>query len=143
MNLAIFSDTLFALGRRWPRFPMAMLRAMPLPLLHALRAPGLAATLRHACRAPFYREAFARAGVDARRARRPEDLGEFFLTPEVLKSRPESLLCGTPHLAIESSGTSGHVTRIYLSRQELEYMARQGNVLLTAKIGRASCRERV
>ncbi len=128
----MLSDVLFALGRRWPRFPMAMLRAMPLPLLHALRRPGLAATLRSARRAPFYREAFARAGVDAAHARGPEDLGDFFLTPDVLKTRPESLLCGTPELAIESSGTSGHVTKIYLSRHELEYAARQGNLLLSA-----------
>ena len=132
MTLAMLSDVLFALGRRWPRFPMVTLRAMPLPLLHALRRPGLAATLRSAQRAPFYREAFARAGVDAAHARGPEDLGDFFLTPDVLKSRPESLLCGTPELAIESSGTSGHVTKIYLSRHELEYAARQGNLLLSA-----------
>ena len=43
---------------------------------------------------------------------------------------PISLLCGAPELAIESSGTSGHVTRIYLSRAELEYSARQGGLLL-------------
>jgi len=61
-----------------------------------------------------------------------EDLGDFFLTPDVLKQHPESLVCGTPDLAIESSGTSGHVTKIFLSRAELEYAARQGNLLLAA-----------
>jgi phenylacetate-CoA ligase len=40
------------------------------------------------------------------------------------------VLCGTPELAIESSGTSGRVTRVYLSRRELEYSGRQGNLLL-------------
>ena len=41
------------------------------------------------------------------------------------------MLCGKPDLAIESSGTSGRVTRVYLSRRELEYSGRQGNLLLT------------
>src|SRR5437899_540742 len=117
MTLSRLSDVLFALGRRSPRAPLALLRTMPLSLLHALRRPGFRATLRHARRAPFYREAFA--DVDLARIRAPHDLGDFFLTPDVLKTRPETLLCGRPHLAIESSGTSGHVTRIYLSRREL------------------------
>ncbi len=131
MTLTMFSELLFAAGRLVPRAPAAVLRAMPLSALHALRAPGLRATLARAARAPFYREAFARAGIDARALRRPEDLGDFFLTPEVVKSRPESLLCATPELAIESSGTSGRVTRVYLSRAELEYSARQGGLLYT------------
>jgi phenylacetate-CoA ligase len=129
---AILSEALFAIGRRRPGLPLALLRAMPLPLLHALRAPGVRATLRRAARSPFYREALAAAGVDLSRARRPEDLEDFFLTPDVLKQHPESLLCGTPELAIESSGTSGHVTKVFLSRAELEYAARQGNLLLAA-----------
>jgi phenylacetate-CoA ligase len=130
VRLAALSDLLFAAGRRFPQGPMAMLRAMPLPLLHALRAPGVRATLRHARKSPYYREALA--GIDLARARRPEDLGSFFLTADVVKQQPERLLCGTPDLAIESSGTSGHITRVYLSRAELEYAARQGNMLLTA-----------
>jgi phenylacetate-CoA ligase len=130
MNLRVTSEVLFALGRRYPRLPIAFLRALPLELLHAVRAPGLRETFTHAARAPWYRDAFAAARVDPRRARRPEDLGDFFLTPEVLKTRPEALLAGRPDLAIESSGTSGHVTRIYLSRQELEYNARQGGLML-------------
>ena len=131
MNLRAGSEILFALGRRYPRLPLAFLRAAPLPLLHALRAPGLRETFRIAARAPWYRDAFAAARVDARRARRPEDLGGFYLTPEVLKTRPEALVTGPAELAIESSGTSGHVTRVYLSRRELEYNARQGGLMLS------------
>src|SRR5439155_22337905 len=74
-------------------------------------------------------DAFAAAHVDAARARRPEELGDFYLTPEVIKTRPEALLAGTPELALESSGTSGRVTRVYLSRRELEDNARQGGLL--------------
>ena len=129
MNLQLVSDIVFALGRRAPRAPAALLRAMPPAFLHALRAPGLRETFRVATRASYYRDAFAAAHVDVARARRPEDLGDFYLTPEVLKTRPEALLAGTPELAIESSGTSGRVTRVYLSRRELEYNARQGGLL--------------
>ena len=130
MNLKLASEALFALGRRHPGLPFAVVRALPLGVVHALRAPGLRETFRVAARAPYYRDAFAAARVDAGRARRPEDLGGFFLTPDVLKTRPEALLAGTPELAIESSGTSGHASRVYLSRKELEYNARQGGLLL-------------
>jgi phenylacetate-CoA ligase len=130
MNLRFASKALFAIGRRRPRLPVAFLRAMPLGVLHALRGPGLRETFRVAARAAYYRDAFAAARVDVGRARRPEDLGDFFLTSEVLKTRPEALLVETPELAIESSGTSGHVSRVYLSRRELEYNARQGGLLL-------------
>src|SRR2546425_10203950 len=129
MNLQLVSDIVFALSRRAPRAPFALLRAMPPALLHALRAPGLRDTFRVATRASYYRDAFAAAHVDVARARRPEDLGDFYLTPEVLKTRPEALLAGTPELAIESSGTSGRVTRVYLSRRELEDNARPGGLL--------------
>src|SRR5205823_749023 len=64
-------------------------------------------------------------------------LGDFFLTPDQLKREPERFLCAPPDLAIESSGTSGHVTKIYLSRGELEYAARQGNLLFAVNdVGR-------
>src|SRR5438093_7363178 len=130
MNLRAGSEILFTLGRRYPRLPVAFLRALPLELLHTLRAPGLRETFQTATRAPWYRDAFAAARIDISRVRRPEDLGKFFLTPDVLKTRPEALLTEAPELAIESSGTSGHVTRIYLSRKELEYNARQGGLML-------------
>src|SRR3989454_6695924 len=129
MNLQLVSEVLFTLGRRSPRLPFAFLRAMPLGLLHALRAPGLRETIRVAARASYYRDAFAAARVDVARARRPEDLGDFYLTPGVLKTRPEALLAGTPELAIESSGTSGRGTRVYLSLRGVEYNAPQGGPL--------------
>ena len=129
MNLSGLSRALFAVGRRAPRVPLAFLKAVPPPVLDRVRALGFRETLRTARRAPYYRDAFARAGIDPRRVTSPAGLGDFFLPSSVLKTRPESLLCGEPELAIESSGTSGHVTRIYLSRAELEYTARQGGLL--------------
>src|SRR5207245_9307983 len=89
MNLQLVSEVLFALGRRSPRVPFAFLRAMPLGLLHALRAPGLRATFRVAARASYYRDAFAAMRVHAARARRPEDLGAVSRTPGGLSTRRE------------------------------------------------------
>src|SRR3989454_6875917 len=63
MNLQLVSDIVFALGRRAPRAPTALLRAMPPGLLRALRAPGLRETFRVATRASYYRDAFAAAHV--------------------------------------------------------------------------------
>jgi hypothetical protein len=71
MNLRTGSELIFALGRRYPRLPVAFLRALPLPLLHALRAPALRETFRIAARAPWYRNAFAAAHVNVRSVRRP------------------------------------------------------------------------
>src|SRR5439155_1208731 len=104
MNLQLVSEALFALGRRAPRLPFAFLRALPLGLVHALRAPGLRETFRVAARASYYRDAFAAARVDVAHARRPEDLGDFYLTPEVLKTRPEARVAGTAGLAIDRAG---------------------------------------
>ena len=127
------------MGRRYPRLPLAFLRALPLPLLYDAARAGAARDVPDRRARPLVsRRASRPRASTARRVRRPEDLGDFFLTPEVLKTRPEALVTGTAELAIESSGTSGHVTRVYLSRRELEYNARQGNLLLGALRPRAA-----
>src|SRR2546427_11076978 len=114
MNLHLVSEVLFALGRRSPRLPFAFLRAMPLGLLHALRSPGLRETIRVAAGASYYRDAFAAMRVDVARARRPEHLGDFYLTHGILKTRPDALATGPTELAIDGSGTTGHATPAYL-----------------------------
>src|SRR3989454_8463011 len=113
MTLQLVSEVLFALGRRSPRLPFAFLRAMPLGLLHALRSPGLRATFRVAARASYYRDAFAARRVDVARARRPEDLGDFYLTPGILKTRPEALVAGAAGAGSERSGATGPPARGY------------------------------
>ncbi|MBI2350738.1 MAG: phenylacetate--CoA ligase family protein [Deltaproteobacteria bacterium] len=80
-------------------------------------------------RSCYYRRKFCEYGIDIRKARSPQDLGDFYLTPDDLRASPETLLCGRPDLAIESSGTTGHATRIFLSHQELEYSAKQSAVM--------------
>lgn len=129
MNFAPISDAIFAAGRRRPDLVLRFVRALPLELIHALRKPGLKETFRRASRIPFYREAFARAGVDIDRIGSPEEMGDFFLLPDTVKNHPELLTDGTPELALESSGTSGQISRVYLSQGELDYNARQGVLL--------------
>ena len=49
MNVGAFSEAMSSVGRRFPRFPLALLSAM--------RSAGVGDTLRGATRAPFYRVA--------------------------------------------------------------------------------------
>ena len=64
MNVAGFSNLLFLVGRRYPAFPLALLRRLPLGLLQAMRGPGFRDVLRAALRSDYYREAFARTVSD-------------------------------------------------------------------------------
>jgi phenylacetate-CoA ligase len=90
---------------------------------------GQTVRLAASCSA-FYRREFARRGIDPRRVRGPEGLGEFFLTSDDLRATGAAeFCCAPPELAIESSGTTGRITRIFLSKSELDYNARQGAVL--------------
>jgi phenylacetate-CoA ligase len=82
-------------------------------------------------RSPFYRRRFREHGIRVDRVRVPEDLGSFYVSPEELKDSPEAFLCSKPDLAVESSGTTGHATRVFLGHDEVEYIASQA-VLLKA-----------
>lgn len=114
-----------------PRRLLTFLRMLPRPLLTGLRRVAFSQTVRLAAsRSAFYRAKFNRHGIDPKRVRSPADLGEFFLTSEELRATPPSeLCCAPPELAIESSGTTGRITRIFLSHEELDYYARQGAIL--------------
>ncbi len=123
-------------GSRSPDRLLRMIRHFPLPVMNALRRASLRQTVRLAGRSSrFYQEKFFRLGLDPRRIRSLTDLGRLETTPEELRAAPpEHLLCRPPALVIESSGTTGRVTRAYLSHRELEYYARQG-VILFAMLG--------
>jgi phenylacetate-CoA ligase len=110
---------------------LTFLRILPRPLLTELRRIAFRRTLRLvASRSAFYRKEFTRRRIDLNRVRSPGDLEGFFVTSEDIRMTPPAdFCCAPPQLAIESSGTTGRVTRIFLSRSELEYSARQGAVL--------------
>ena len=120
------------IGVGHPQALFRYIQAIPPSVLARLRHAGFKKTLRLAAvRSSYYRQKFLESGIDVEKARRPEDLGDFFLTSEELRKAPEALLCGPPELAIESSGTTGHAARVFLSHEELDYNARQ-SVLLRA-----------
>ncbi|HEX7630079.1 MAG TPA: hypothetical protein VF431_07040, partial [Candidatus Methylomirabilis sp.] len=123
-------------GRGAPDRLLWTIRHFPAPVMNALRASALRRTVRLvARRSRFYREKFAGLHIDPGAVRTIVDLRGVETTPEELRATPpDDLLCGTPELVVESSGTTGRVTRVYLSHQELEYYARQG-VILLAMIG--------
>jgi phenylacetate-CoA ligase len=117
-------------GRGAPNRLLRLVGWLPIPMLDWLRGSALRRTVRLAGeRSRFYREKFGSLGIEPGRVRRLSDLEKCFTTSEELRAAsPEDLLCGTPETVVESSGTTGRVTRIYLSREELEYAAWQGSI---------------
>lgn len=68
---------------------------------------------------PFYRQAFADRGINARAVRTPADLGDFYTTPDDLVAGAERFICRPPNIVFESSGTSGKNKQVYYGRDEL------------------------
>jgi phenylacetate-CoA ligase len=77
-----------------------------------------------AVHSPFYREAFKVRGINASRIRKPEDLGDFYTTPDDIVARSEDFICRPPNIVFESSGTSGKNKRVYYGRDELEQIGK-------------------
>ena len=139
MVLARVANTLLLhAGRAAPNRLLWMIRHFPSSGIGALRWAALRRTVRLVGeRSRFYRDKFAVLGIDPNRIRSLADLRACETTPDELRATaPEDLLCARPDLVVESSGTTGRVTRVYLSHAELEYYARQGIILL-AMIGAA------
>ena len=133
MDLSALTDLALRVGGRSPRGFLAYLRALPRAVPEHFRQTAFRRTLRLAGeRSAFYKEKFARHGIQIEKVRRPEQLGNFYTEPEELRMAPEGFLCDRPEVAIESSGTTGHVARVFFSQRELDYSARQGIILKAA-----------
>ncbi len=133
MSIARLANSLvMRAGKGSPARLLSMVRRMPLPVMNALRRGSLRRTIRLVgARSPFYREKFKAAGILPRAVRGLADLAGVETTPEEIRGAPpETLLCGRPEMALESSGTTGRVTRVYFSHAEIEYVARQGLIFL-------------
>lgn len=131
----MLADVPLSIGASHPRALLSYIKRLPSEALSRLRQAAFRRTLRLVwANSAYYRRRFMEEGIDVMRARRPADLGDFYLTSDVLRQTPEALLCGRPELAVESSGTTGHAVRIFLSRRELEYNSRQ-SVILKALYG--------
>src|SRR5579862_2031192 len=81
-----------------------------------------------AAHSPFYKRRFAERGIDVRRLRTPEDLGNFFTTAQDLRENPvEDFLCARPELGFETTGTTAATgKRVYFSRAEATDFGRDG-----------------
>ena len=138
MNLSTLADLSLRIGGLSPHGFVTYLRALPASVPEQLRQFAFRRTLHlTAGRSVFYKQKFARHDVNVEKVKRPEDLGNFYTEPEELREAPEAFLCDKPEVAIESSGTTGHVARVFLSQQELDYNARQG-ILFKAIYGISS-----
>jgi phenylacetate-CoA ligase len=128
----LFNSLVMRLGSRSPRHLFAFVRHVPMPLVRHLRARALRRTVaRAAARSALYREKFTALGIRPDRVRTLADLQGLVTTPEDLRAAaPGALVCAPPTLAVESSGTTGRITRCYLGHDELDYAARQSIVFL-------------
>src|ERR1035441_9134233 len=99
---------------------------VPPSVVRKIRQDAFIDVVRYAAK---HKEFFARklhaAGIDPKRVRSPEDLGDIFTTPEDLRTLPaEDFLCCEPELVFETTGTSGGPKRVYFSYEELDFAAR-------------------
>jgi len=82
-----------------------------------------------AVHSPFYKRKFAERHIDARRIRKPEDLGDFFTTAEDIRANVQEFVCARPDTAYETTGTTSKRTkRVYFSRGEIREAGWSGAV---------------
>lgn len=72
----------------------------------------------------FYRRKFDELKIDPRKIRKPSDLGDFYTTPIDIIDCADEFLCKRPHIAFESSGTTGKSKRVYFSQDELDLIGK-------------------
>ena len=98
----------------------------PASVVLGIQADGFREVVQYAARhQKFLARKLREHGIDPKRVRRPEDLGDIFTTPEDLRTLPpEDFLCREPELVFETTGTSGGPKRVYYSYQELDFAAR-------------------
>jgi len=98
---------------------------LPREELRVLQGRRLAETVSRAARVPFYREALARAGVDAQAVRAPEDVERlpFTVKDDLRRNYPLGLLA-VPRAEVArvhgSSGTTGKPTFVAYTRKDLD-----------------------
>ena len=99
---------------------------VPPSVVRKIRQDAFIAVVRYAAeRQKFFARKLHAAGIDPKRVRSPEDLGDIFTTPEDLRTLPaEDFLCCEPELVFETTGTSGGPKRVYFSYEELNFAAR-------------------
>jgi phenylacetate-CoA ligase len=99
---------------------------VPPSVVGKIRQDAFIAVVRYAAEhQKFFARKLQAAGINPKRVRSPEDLGDIFTTPEDLRTLPaEEFLCREPELVFETTGTSGGPKRVYFSYEELNFAAR-------------------
>ncbi|HTM25337.1 MAG TPA: AMP-binding protein [Vicinamibacterales bacterium] len=111
--------------RAAPAGTARVMGALPPGALAALQTARFRKTLRLAAeRAPFYRDAFRRRGINVDRIGHPSELGDFFTTGEDLRTHgPQAFLAGRAETAFETTGTTSPAPkRVFFSNRELNAM---------------------
>jgi phenylacetate-CoA ligase len=104
-----------------PGMLATLYRKTPISIVRNLALYRFRQTVRYAgAHSKFYREMFAKKGIDPNRVKTPADLGDFYTTPDDLSSRAEDFICRAPSIVFESSGTSGKNKQVHYDRAELE-----------------------
>lgn len=81
----------------------------------------------------FYKIKFDERGINPKKVKSPQDLGDFFTTAEDIRSHVEDFVCMTPDTAYETTGTTSKRTkRVYFSRNEVREAGWSGAVGLWA-----------
>ena len=98
----------------------------PPSVIRRIQADSFIQVVRYAAEhQKFFARKLRERGIDPKRVRRPEDLGDIFTTPEDLRMLPaDEFLCREPELVFETTGTSGGPKRVYFSYEELDFAAR-------------------
>src|SRR4051812_369995 len=107
--------------RSAPAGAARLMGALPPGAPAAMPAARFRRTLKLAAtRSSFYRDQFARRGVDVNRIEHPAQLGDFYTTGEDLRaSGAEAFLTGRADTAFETTGTTSPVPkRVYFSTRE-------------------------
>lgn len=95
----------------------------PPQIFHDLANYRFRQTVKWAAKhSPFYRRAFEERSIRVSDIRTPQDLGDFFTTPDDLVQNAEEFVCRPPNIVFESSGTSGKNKRVYYGHDELTAM---------------------
>jgi len=118
LERALVGDSVPALVRWGKHVPPSVIRR--------IQADSFIQVVRYAAEhQKFFVRKLRDRGIDPKRVRRPEDLGDIFTTPEDLRTLPaEEFLCREPELVFETTGTSGGPKRVYFSYEELDFAAR-------------------
>lgn len=108
-----------------PRVMGAMVKHTPRKFFEAKQNSAFRQVVRYAYKhSYFYKKKFDALKIDPHKVNKPEDLKNFFTTPNDISEMSEEFICRDPHIVFESSGTTGRNKRVYFTNDELDQIGR-------------------